>query len=125
MKNEFGGYFELDQMSAIQDIESYGHAFQSARAALEVLLVEVKPQRIWMPRYLCGCVFDPVNKLGIEVVLYDIDERFHIVDDINLATGDILYYVNYFGLCQAYQEKLKASGEAVRNDPRHRTHRFR
>ncbi|MFS2015444.1 hypothetical protein ACEN88_02575 [Massilia sp. CT11-108] len=101
-----GGYFELELPHTRTQVFPEAIRIQSARSAFLALLRAAKPSRVWMPHYLCDTMYAPLRKAGIEYMHYAIDERFHIVDEPELGTGDWLYYVNYFGVRDDYVDSL-------------------
>lgn len=92
-----GGYFELS-LPSVNNRFSSGTAFQSARAAFFALLMDVKPNRVWMPRYICDAMLSPVHAADIKVEFYSIDDKFNLSSSVVLSEGDLLLYVNYFGI---------------------------
>ena len=96
-----GGYFDLELP---RENTSYMHEnafyYQSARAAFRSLLQAGKPQRVWLPKYICDAMLSPLLDEGIEHVWYDLDENLKVSDSIVLGEGDWILYVNYFGVCQ-------------------------
>ena len=106
MKDAIGGYFGLDIPEG--DGHPYNDAFkyQSARAAFYALLLAVKPERVWMPRYICNSMLAPLYKADIEICFYEIKQDFSIADDIVLQKNDLLLYVNYFGIYEQNQQNL-------------------
>lgn len=107
-RRALGGYFELElptKKKSIDILES-AHAFQSARAAFYALLKSGKPNRIWMPKYICNSMLSPLLMLDIEVLLYDINPDFSISSEVNLEHHDWLLYVNYFGVCDRQEQAL-------------------
>lgn len=97
-----GGYFELELPQARELPYSGLVGFQSARAAFLALLRAGRPDRVWMPKYLCNVMVDPLEASGIECAWYDLDERLGVATDVRLASRDWLLCVNYFGLCAAF-----------------------
>lgn len=102
-----GGYFELE----LAKTKQYPHQqnsikFQSGRAAFSALLDECQPQRVWMPRFICDAMLHPLIETGIDVVWYDLDFDLNPVGYIDLASEDLILYVNYFGVCQKNIESI-------------------
>jgi hypothetical protein len=106
MKAAIGGYFELELPRAQPFIYQGALKYQSARAAFLALLRVSKPKRVWMPYYICDAMLAPVRASGAKVCFYSLDEQLGIADDITLNSGDILLYVNYFGICLEQVEKV-------------------
>ncbi len=101
-----GGYFELELpgMRAIPYWEAI--RFQSARAAFLALLKAGTPERVWMPRYICDAMVEPLVVTKTECVWYDLDENLSICQDICLGADDWLLYVNYFGICKSRVDEI-------------------
>lgn len=94
-----GGYFELELPTSEGHIYSNALKFQSARAAFYALLNAGKPNRVWMPKYICDSMLSPLHAAGIEIKFYDLTEQLGVSDAVALAAHDWLLYVNYFGVC--------------------------
>lgn len=103
-----GGYFELELPAQKAFLYPDAYCFQSARSAFLALLQIGKPKHVWMPYYVCDSMLAPLRKAGFEFSFYSINEKFHIVDDINMSSDDWLLYVNYFGICNDYIDKILA-----------------
>lgn len=101
-----GGYFELEIPAGGGMYYPDALKYQSARSAFYALLLYCKPKRVWMPYYICDTMLAPLEKAGIEVAFYSLHSDFTIADDIELKFSDKLLYVNYFGLCSAFQDEL-------------------
>jgi len=101
-----GGYFELELPESNGHFYSQALKFQSARAAFYALLETGKPQRVWMPKYICDSMLLPLQALKIEIVFYDLTEQFCVCDSVQLSEKDWLLYVNYFGICSLQETQL-------------------
>jgi len=102
-----GGYFDLElprgnEFSMHENVIYY----QSARAAFRSLLQAGKPQRVWLPKYICDAMLSPLQDEGIECSWYDLDENLNVAESIVLGDGEWLLYVNYFGVCQRQVDDL-------------------
>lgn len=108
LKKPLGGYFELE-IPAFKNF-LYGNAlrFQSARAAFYSLLLVLRPKNVWMPAYICGDMLEPLRKAGVNYSFYYLSEDFSIKEKVDLGSDDILYYVNYFGVCSQRQCEILA-----------------
>ncbi|WP_455816056.1 hypothetical protein [Pseudomonas cerasi] len=102
----FGGYLPLNLQQADEHYYPRARRYCSARAALYHLLCGVKPERIWLPRYICQSVIDAVTASGVGIAWYSLDERFLPRSWPVLNANELFYYVNYFGQCTAQQEAL-------------------
>ncbi|TKC89216.1 hypothetical protein FAZ69_09620 [Trinickia terrae] len=107
-RDAIGGYFELELPPAHGELYPNALRFQSARAAFLALLTAGRPQRVWMPWYICESMLEAHAMTGVQVQRYQIDEHFEIASDIALGENDWLLYVNYFGVCDARVERLFA-----------------
>lgn len=101
-----GGYFELELPVTVYPLHQHAIRFQSARAAFHALLNVGRPQRVWMPKYICDAMLEPLHALGIEIIFYDLDQRLSVAESVTLAPQDWLLYVNYFGLCGEQEAQL-------------------
>ncbi len=69
--------------------------FEGLRALAEVRGV----RRVWAPAYLCRPVVDVASAVGLEIALYDVDERLQPRwPTIAPLRGDALLALHYFGL---------------------------
>lgn len=93
-----GGFLELEMPAATGPLHPQAINFQSARAAFLALLIAGRPKRVWLPYYLCFTMLSSLRQAGIDAAFYSIDRKLHIKDDISLADGDWLLFVDYFGL---------------------------
>lgn len=106
LNKAIGGYFELELPPPSQTKYQSALKYQSARAAFSALLRASKPNRVWMPHYICDSMLAPVKAAGMEICYYSLDKQLGIADKITLGRADILLYVNYFGVCSAQAEKI-------------------
>jgi hypothetical protein len=93
-----GGYFELELSPARLSLHEDALRFQSARAAFLALLRAVRPTAVWLPWYICDAMTEPLARSGIPTRRYAIDRNMR-VPSVDLRQGEVLLYVNYFGLC--------------------------
>ena len=102
-----GGYFELELPARNKEKYPGSLKYQSARAAFLALLESIPDTcRVWMPNYMCDTMLSPVRLAGKEIKFYSIDISLAPVKKIPLKNGDILFYVNYFGLCNRNVQNL-------------------
>lgn len=94
-----GGYFELELFNRNTFFYQDSIRYQSARSAFMALIRIGKPERIWIPRYICDAMVKPIEMSNVECIWYDIDDQLSVNDDIALNKNDWLLYVNYYGLC--------------------------
>lgn len=101
-----GGYFELELPDNHSLPYSGSIRFQSARAAFLSLLRAVRPQRVWIPKYICNAMICPLSQENIECIWYDLNDQLDVDDNVKTYPGDWLLYVNYFGICNDHIPKL-------------------
>lgn len=93
-----GGYFELELPPAGATLHDAALRFQSSRAAFLALLRSLRPAAVWMPWYICDAMIEPLRIAGTTVKRYRLAPDLR-VQSVDLAQGEWLVYVNYFGLC--------------------------
>lgn len=104
-----GGYFEFELSPAQGEYYPNAYHFQSGRAAFLSLLLTGRPTLVWMPRYLCESMFEPLYQSDTPFKLYTIDEQLGIADTIYLKANEWLLYVNYFGVCDHQVARVLSS----------------
>jgi hypothetical protein len=102
---EIGGYFELELP---KKCEYYNNTIKlnSGRNAFKYILKAQKPNKVYIPNYVCDSVLEPLEELNIKYEFCNIDENFEIVQNIKLKNNERLFYVNYFALKSEYINKL-------------------
>ena len=108
MLNPIGGYFEL---ADYEDGKGFPHRngilLNTGRNALEYILRCIGGiKRIYLPYYTCEVVLEPIEKLQIPYTFYHINQQFEILDDIQPKHDEYIIANNYFGLKDAYIQKL-------------------
>ncbi|MBU1215147.1 MAG: hypothetical protein KKF58_00185 [Gammaproteobacteria bacterium] len=93
-----GGYFELELPKSGKFPYPDAFKYQSARAAFLALLRARKPKRVWLPKYICDAMLMPLQTAKIECIWYELDSKLAVSGEVQLGAGDLLVYVNYFGL---------------------------
>jgi hypothetical protein len=101
-----GGYFALEEAAVPNRLYESALGFQSARAAFSALLATGKPERVWVPRYICDAMLSPLQNAGIAACFYDLNESLGIASKIRLRSQEWLLYVNYFGICDAVEQEV-------------------
>ncbi|MEM8571456.1 MAG: hypothetical protein AAGG56_11150 [Pseudomonadota bacterium] len=105
-KPELGGYFGLDLPEFTLPFGDFV-AVQSGRAAMHAALKASGWQTVYAPSYICDSILLAAKTAGLNVALYDLDERLlpsGVSDRLPQDTG--LIYVNYFGLSQTQVESV-------------------
>ncbi len=103
--NAIGGYFELE-------LRQGGHyhkgaiRLNTARNSFEYVLRSRQYTKVYIPYYTCEVMLEPINKLGIEVEFYHINESLEPISTPMLKKSEAFLYTNYFGLKQHYVKHL-------------------
>lgn len=100
-----GGYFSLE-LTKGESYHPHALALNTGRNCLELILRCRGYHKVYIPYYTCVVVLEPFQKLGVVYEYYHIDQQLEIEDEIELREHEALLYTNYFGLKQAYVEKL-------------------
>ncbi len=110
----FGGYHELP-IVAEDKFKPFGEnviLFNSARWALCHFLLAKGIKNVAFPSYICGSIVSACVKENIKVRFYHITENFLPSPDFDLQQGEVIVFVNYFGVCDNHvQEILYRFGE--------------
>lgn len=106
LKNEIGGYFgfELTQNGQFPYKDAY--FFNSARSAFFVLIKKIGIKSIFMPKFICNSIIEPLNLLNVNIKYYQLDKDFYPILKKEEVGNDYIFYVNYFGVCTHNQERL-------------------
>lgn len=102
-----GGYFELADYEEGVFPHQDGILLNTGRNALEYILRSIgEVKGVFLPYYTCEVVLEPLKKLHIPWVFYHINARFEIDDEINPKEGEFIIANNYYGIKDAYIQKL-------------------
>ena len=104
---EIGGYFGLEQLSGTP-LYSQLIPVANGRSALGYLLKARQIQKLYLPHFLCSSVADFCQREGCPVEFYSIGKNLLPLFQKELADGEYLYVVNYYGqLTDARIRELK------------------
>lgn len=95
-RREIGGYLELERFSGPM-LHEGDVALNCGRACLEYLVELRVIKTIWLPDFLCSSVLNLCRKTGVEVKTYLVAEGFKPAYDFEVADGEWLYLVDYYG----------------------------
>lgn len=101
-----GGYFELELPQVNSGAWAGVYKLASARSAFYALLMTARPDKVWIPYYICDAMLSALDKAGVSYQFYGIDLDFHVEDSIVLKEKEWLLYVNYFGICTSQQRDI-------------------
>lgn len=83
----------------------------SGRAALQLLLraMPQRPRRVWVPRFACDTLLQPLRRLRLPVCRYEIaeDDLSPLLPD-EAGEDDAAVFINYFGLAGAAWQQAVA-----------------
>lgn len=80
------------------------YGYESARSGLYAVLKAANCRRVFIPYYVCEAVPSAIRAAGCEVSFYSINSAFEIDGVIELAEGDFVLLVDYYGLCRTQVE---------------------
>jgi len=111
MKEEIGGYFELEKLKG-NEYHKNLISLNCGRNALDYLFRARKIEKVYLPAFLCDSVKAMCEKNGYVYEIYHIDENFCPIFEKNLGADEYIYIVNFYGLfCQkdivVFREKYK------------------
>lgn len=95
---EIGGYFELELRKG-NEYHSTAIALNTARNALELILITKNYSKVYIPYFTCDVILEPFKKQNIEYEFYHIDEDLEPkFDYLKIKENEGLLYTNYFGI---------------------------
>ncbi len=125
MKQLIGGFFELHPLAACSKPNSlWAHwqlnesnclLLQNARSALFLLLNYKKPNKIWLPAYLCDAIVMAVKRAGIPYQFYPVE--YCLEPKIGflqpqLSPRDAVLVIDYFGKSPGLEFRQMAASMA-------------
>ncbi len=107
---EIGGYFQLEFKKG-NSFHPNAIALNTARNCFEYILRAKSIKKVLIPHYTCDVMLEPIKKLGVDFEFYNIDSNLEpILSTDNPKTIPVLY-TNYFGVKQAFIEKVSVETE--------------
>ncbi len=101
-----GGYFGLETKHGSYAFASHATLLNSARNCFEYILRAQKPDLVYMPKFTCDVMLEPLKLLNIQYEFYEINELLEIKNEPNVEKKQLLVYTNYFGIKTAYCKKI-------------------
>lgn len=96
--SSIGGYFSLEFKEKSNSFE-HDIKVNTARNAFKLILLNLKPNRIFIPYFICGVMYSVLKELNVEYYSYNINDDFTPKVNLDQITdNDLLLYVNYFGV---------------------------
>ncbi len=99
-RNEYGGFLPLELNSGKEFFEEYNQMllrFNSVKASLAYLLDRISCKKIYVPYYYCPSTSDAIQRTGVDICYYHIDEGL-IPIDITDEKESCVLLVDYFGV---------------------------
>lgn len=106
MTDAIGGYFGLELNNGTKPWHKDGVFLNSGRACFEYILRVEKPRHVYLPKYTCDVMIEPLDKLNVKYSFYRINEALEISEQIEPSSDELLVYNNYFGVKDKYCEDL-------------------
>jgi hypothetical protein len=100
-----GGYFELGLKKG-GFLHDDAILLNSGRNCFEYILKSQKASKVFLPKYSCDALIEPLKKLDIPYAFYSINEGLEVVGDIRPGETEYIVYVNYFGIKDDYCEDI-------------------
>ena len=103
-----GGYFELELPKVIE-YHKQAIRLNTGRNAFEYILSTHAISKVYLPKFICSSMHEPLKKLNLEFEEYSIDENFYpILGFKQIKSTEYFLYVNYFGINDVNVEVLKS-----------------
>ena len=93
---EIGGYLAWEPREGV-DYYPGLYRFDAIRSALHFIIKKKHYRKVWIPNYLCSCIRDTLEHIGIAYQHYSIQKNFLPSEDVCLQESECLFFVNYFG----------------------------
>ncbi|MDM8159925.1 hypothetical protein QUH73_08875 [Labilibaculum sp. K2S] len=100
-----GGYFELEELGGPGYYPDFLH-LNTGRNCLEYLLRVGNFKKIYLPKFSCKVLLEPIKKLNAEPEFHSIDQNLNPVLDFSPIKDEVALYINYFGIKDAVLEPL-------------------
>lgn len=101
-----GGFFELELVRGPANYHSSAMPLNTARACMKFILNHSEPRKVYLPYYNCDASLMPFGGTSTKYEFYAIDEELNIAQLPRLLPGELLIYINYFGLKGAHVKSL-------------------
>ena len=101
-----GGFFELELPVDGESWHPEAVELGTGRSCVAAVVQHLRPQRAWLPFYICGAVEAAIREAGAELEFYALDERLEPVDLPPPTPGELVLAVNHFGLQGALMSRL-------------------
>lgn len=101
-----GGFFEIEFSNILlNNLHQDSIKLNTARNCLEYILLANGYKKVYVPFYTCNVILEPIQKHGLGVVFYNIDENLEPVFDFNMLDEQSCFvYNNYYGIKNGFIE---------------------
>jgi hypothetical protein len=109
MTTEIGSFIELDLRTSGEYYQGHGDIarLNSARAGIYHACRLLSCTSVWIPYYLCPSVKQFLQKYGINIIPYYINDKFEPVD-VAQSKSQAVLLVNYFGIFSTDRIRIMA-----------------
>ena len=102
-----GGFLGLEPRIAGDGFPQAHSVFlNSGRSALEYVLRATGARHVYVPKYTCGAVIEPLEKLSLSWSFYAVDHQLRMAADVNPGADELLICNNYFGILDGYCQTM-------------------
>src|SRR5882762_8006156 len=94
-----GGFFELEKhLKGSGELHADALRLSLGRAAFRLILEQLRPERVWVPFYVCKVLLETMDNLRIPYASYALNEQLEPAVPLSLKQGEYAVFINYFGL---------------------------
>jgi len=104
--NAIGGYFGLELSNSTASYHLNATALNSARNSFEYILKAYRPTKVYISKYNCDVILEPLQKEGVEYEFYSLSTDLELTSLPKLHEKELLLYVDYFGIKDVYAHYL-------------------
>ena len=101
-----GGYLQLEFPRRGNFLNPKAIFLNSGRSCLGYILRANNAAHVYVPKYTCEVVIEPLEELNIPYTFYQVNKYLEIETDIKLKDKEFILYTNYFGVKDSYCNKL-------------------
>ncbi len=101
---EIGGYIEFEYFNG-NEYHQNALALNTASHAFEYLIKTKNIKKVYIPKFMCGCISEVCKRNNVEIEYYGIDKNLLPIFDDSLSENEWLYIVNFYG--QMSNEQIK------------------
>ena len=90
----------------------------NARCAIWLALWRHRPHRVVAPVHVCASALEPARRLGIPVVLVEVDDELRAIEPPDLHADDLVHAIDHFGFptSRALEAAARAAGALLLRD---------